>query len=82
MMAYPYVSHWSNCDNCSGPIVDFHVLKILHCHHKQTTSTLKFLLSPRTLGSYTFDGHTFSPVNMTKDAVLIIDHGLIIMSGT
>ena len=44
MMAYPCVSHWSNCDNCNGPIVDFHELKILHCHHKQTTSTLKFLL--------------------------------------
>ena len=82
MMAYPYVSHWSNCDNCSGPIVEFHVLKILHCHHKQTTSTLKFLLSPHALGSYTLDGHTFSRVSMTKGAVLITDHGLIIMSGT
>ena len=82
MMAYPYVGHWSNCGNCSGLIVKFHVLKILRCHHKQTTSTLKFLLSPRTLGSYTLDGHAFSTVSMTKDAVLINGHGLIIMSGT
>ena len=80
MMAYPYVSHWSNCGNCSGPIVECHALKILHCH--QTTSTLKFVLSPHTLVSYTLDGHTFSNVSMTKGAVLITDHGLIIMSGT
>ena len=43
---------------------------------------LKILLSPHTLGSYILDGHTFSPVNMTKGAVLITDHGLVIMSGT
>ena len=41
MMAYPYVGQLSNCGNCSGPIVEFHV-KILHCHHKQTTYTVKF----------------------------------------
>ena len=80
MIAYPYVGHWPNCGNCSGPIVEFHVLKILHCHH--TISTLKVLLSPHTLGSHTLDGHIFSPVSITKGAVLITDHGLIIMSGT
>ena len=56
MMANPYVSYWSNCGNCSDSIVEFHVLKILRCHHKQTASTLKFFLSPHTLGSYTLDG--------------------------
>ena len=71
MMAYPYVGHWSNCSNCSSPVVKFHVLKISHCHHKQTTSALKFVLSPHRLGSYTPDGHIFSPVNMTKGVVLI-----------
>ena len=34
--------------------------------YKQTTSILKFLLSLHTLGSYTRDGHTFSPVIMTN----------------
>ena len=61
------------------------MLKILHCHHKQAASTLTFLLSPHTLVSYMLDGHKFSPVSMTKGvvaAVLITDHGLIIMSGT
>ena len=82
MMAYPYVSHWSNCGNCSGPIVEFNVLKILHCHHKQITSILQFALSPLTLVSYTLDGHTFLPVGKTKGAVLITDHNLIIMSST
>ena len=62
--------------------MEFYVLKILQCHHKQTTSIFKFLLSLNTLGSYSRDGHTFSPVNMTNGAVLITDHGLIIMSGT
>ena len=62
--------------------MEFHVLKKLCCHNKQTTSTLTFLLSPRKLGSYTLDGHTFSTVSMTKDAVLITGHGLIIISGT
>ena len=82
MMAYPYVGHWSNCGNSSGPIVEFHMSRIFHCRHKQTTSTLKFVLSPHTLGYHTLDGHTFSPISMTKGAVLITDHGLIIMSGT
>ena len=75
------MGHWSSCGNCSGPTVEFHALKILHCHHKQTTSILKFILSLHTLGSCTLDGHTFSPVNVTSGAVLITDPGLIIMSG-
>ena len=82
MMAYPYVGHWSNCGNCCGPIVEFHMLKILRCHHKQMASNFKFILSPYTLGSYTLDGHTCSTVSMTKGAVLITDHGRIIMLGT
>ena len=31
---------------------------------------------------WALDGYTFSTVSMTKDAVLITDHGLIIMSVT
>ena len=79
MMAYPYAGHWSNCGNCSGPIAENHVKNIAL---SPQAYTLKFLLSPHTLGSYTFDGHIFSTLSMTKGAILITGHGLIIMSGT
>ena len=67
MMTYSYVGHWSNCGNCSGPIVEFHEFHVL---------------KNIALSSQALDGHTFSTVSMTKGAVLITDHGLIIMSVT
>ena len=78
MMAYSLVQLWQLQWSNRG----ISLVKNIALLSQADDIHLKNLLSPHTLGFYTLDGYTFSTVSMTKGAVLITDHGLIIMSVT